>query len=158
MKLKNQCQKNFGLHTHSEHCAVWLWLTLASSKPPVDESSVLYQNPVRRKFGGRQKFRCRQKFCKTCRRKFSSSPKYWPQPGRVRRKGSGRPKGVFPRGCVFLCFKVAPIVCSALIHSTLLGASLKHKNTQHLYIFNRENPQNSEPQNVPRSGLGFIAC
>ena len=27
---------------------------------------------------------------------------------------------------------------------------MKHKNTQPLYIFNRENPQNSEPQNGPR--------
>ena len=35
--------------------------------------------------------------------------------------------------------------------------SLKHKNTQPVYIFNRENPQNSEPQNGPRRGLGFIA-
>ena len=35
--------------------------------------------------------------------------------------------------------------------------SLKHKNTQPLYIFNRENPQNSEPQNGPRRGLDFIA-
>jgi hypothetical protein len=26
-----------------------------------------------------------------------------------------------------------------------------------IYIFNRENPQNSEPQNGPRRGLGFIA-
>jgi hypothetical protein len=34
---------------------------------------------------------------------------------------------------------------------------LKHKNTQPLYIFNRENPKNSEPQNVPRSGLDYIA-
>jgi hypothetical protein len=34
---------------------------------------------------------------------------------------------------------------------------LKHKNTQPLYIFNRENPQNSEPQNGPRRGLDFIA-
>ena len=31
------------------------------------------------------------------------------------------------------------------------------KNTQPLYIFNRENPQNSEPQNGPRSGLDHIA-
>ena len=38
-----------------------------------------------------------------------------------------------------------------------IGASLKHKNTQLLYIFNRENPQNSEPQNGPRSGLDYIA-
>ena len=38
-----------------------------------------------------------------------------------------------------------------------IGASLKHKNTQHLYIFNRENPQNSERQNGPRRGLDFIA-
>jgi hypothetical protein len=30
---------------------------------------------------------------------------------------------------------------------------LKHKNTQPSYIFNRENPQNSEP----RRGLDFIA-
>ena len=36
-------------------------------------------------------------------------------------------------------------------------SSLKHKNTQPLYIFNRENPQNSEPQNGPRTGLDFIA-
>ena len=34
---------------------------------------------------------------------------------------------------------------------------MKHKNTQPLYIFNRENPQNSEPQNGPRRGLDFIA-
>ena len=34
---------------------------------------------------------------------------------------------------------------------------LKHKNTQPLYIFNKENPQNSEPQNGPRRGLDFIA-
>ena len=26
-----------------------------------------------------------------------------------------------------------------------------------LYIFNRENPQNSDPQNGPRRGLDFIA-
>ena len=38
-----------------------------------------------------------------------------------------------------------------------IGASLKHKNTQPLYISNRENPQNSEPQNGPRSGLDYIA-
>ena len=36
-------------------------------------------------------------------------------------------------------------------------SSLKHKNTQPLYIFNRENPQKSEPQNGPRRGLDFIA-
>ena len=35
--------------------------------------------------------------------------------------------------------------------------SLKHKNTQPSYFFNRENPQNSEPQFVPRRGLDFIA-
>ena len=34
---------------------------------------------------------------------------------------------------------------------------MKRKNTQPLYIFNRENPQNSEPQNGPRRGLDFIA-
>ena len=34
---------------------------------------------------------------------------------------------------------------------------MKHKNTQPLYIFNGENPQNSEPQNGPRSGLYYIA-
>ena len=34
---------------------------------------------------------------------------------------------------------------------------MKHKNTQPLYIFNRENPLNSEPQNGPRSGLDYIA-
>jgi hypothetical protein len=26
-----------------------------------------------------------------------------------------------------------------------------------IYMFNRENPQNSEPQNGPRSGLDYIA-
>ena len=36
-------------------------------------------------------------------------------------------------------------------------SSLKHKNTQPIYIFNRENPQNSEPRNGPRRGLDFIA-
>ena len=63
-----------------------------------------------------------------------------------------------------LCLKVAPIVCSALIHSTLLSSwlleqvwNIKIKNTQPLYIFNRENPQNSEPQNGLRRGLDFIA-
>ena len=35
--------------------------------------------------------------------------------------------------------------------------SLKHKNTQPSYIFNKENPQNSEPQNGPRRELDFIA-
>jgi hypothetical protein len=35
--------------------------------------------------------------------------------------------------------------------------SLKHKNTQPSYIFNRKNPQNSETQNGPRRGLDFIA-
>ena len=34
---------------------------------------------------------------------------------------------------------------------------MKHKNTQPLYIFNRENPKTSEPQNGPRSGLDYIA-
>ena len=63
---------------------------------------------------------------------------------------------------MFLCFKLAPIVCSALIHSTLLSSWLLEqvwniKNTQPLYIFNRENPQNSEPQNDPRSGFDYIA-
>ena len=38
-----------------------------------------------------------------------------------------------------------------------IGASLKHKNTQPLSIFYRENPQNSEPKNGPRSGLDYIA-
>ena len=37
------------------------------------------------------------------------------------------------------------------------NSSLKHKNTQPIYIFNRENPQNSEPQNGPSRGLDFIA-
>ena len=36
-------------------------------------------------------------------------------------------------------------------------SSLKHKNTQPIYIFNRENPQNSELQNGLRRGLDFIA-
>ena len=38
-----------------------------------------------------------------------------------------------------------------------IGASLKHKNRQPLSIFYRENPQNSEPKNGPRSGLDYIA-
>ena len=37
------------------------------------------------------------------------------------------------------------------------GASFKHKNTQPSYIFKRENPKNSEPQNGLRRGLDFIA-
>ena len=36
-------------------------------------------------------------------------------------------------------------------------SSLKHKNTQRSYIFNRKNPQNSEQQNGPWRGLDFIA-
>ena len=35
--------------------------------------------------------------------------------------------------------------------------SLTHKNTQAIYILNRENPHNSEPYNDPRRGLDFIA-
>ena len=35
--------------------------------------------------------------------------------------------------------------------------SLKHKITQPIYIFNRENSQNSESPNGPRRGLDFIA-
>ena len=31
------------------------------------------------------------------------------------------------------------------------------KDTQPIYIFNKENPQNSEPQNGPWMGLDFIA-
>ena len=31
-----------------------------------------------------------------------------------------------------------------------------YKNTQPIYIFNRENSQNSEPQNGPRRKLDFI--
>jgi hypothetical protein len=34
---------------------------------------------------------------------------------------------------------------------------MKTHNPQPLYIFNRENPQNSEPQNGPRRGLDLIA-
>ena len=36
-------------------------------------------------------------------------------------------------------------------------SSLKHKNTQPPYIFNRENLRNSELQNGLRRGLDFIA-
>ena len=36
-------------------------------------------------------------------------------------------------------------------------SSLKHQNTKPIYIFNRENPQNSEPQIGPRRGLDYIA-
>ena len=38
-----------------------------------------------------------------------------------------------------------------------IGATFKHKCTQPLYIFNRENPQNSETQNGLRRGLDYIA-
>ena len=34
---------------------------------------------------------------------------------------------------------------------------MKHKNIQPLYIFNRENLQNSKAQNGPRRGLDYIA-
>ena len=45
-----------------------------------------------------------------------------------------------------------------LINAELtIVVSLKHKNTQPIYIFNRENPQNSGPQNGLRRGLDFIA-
>jgi len=54
-------------------------------------------------------------------------------------------------GCMLLRFKLETIVRSALIHS------LKHKNTQPLCIYNKENPQNSEPQNGPMRGLDCIA-
>ena len=36
-------------------------------------------------------------------------------------------------------------------------SSLKHHSTQSIYIFNRENPQNSESPNGSRRGLDFIA-
>ena len=52
-------------------------LTLIGASLNSPESSVSYQNSVLRKFcSGRQKFSCRQKFCKACRQKFSSSRKY----------------------------------------------------------------------------------
>ena len=35
--------------------------------------------------------------------------------------------------------------------------NLKHKISQPIYIFNRENSQNSESPNGPRRGLDFIA-
>ena len=38
-----------------------------------------------------------------------------------------------------------------------IATSLSYKNTQSIYIFNRKNPQNSEPQNGLRRGLDFIA-
>ena len=65
------------------------------------------------------------------------------------------------RLCVFM-FQTCSnsLLCTDLQYSSqqlTIGASLKHKNTQHLYIFNRENPQDSEPQNGPRRGLDFIA-
>ena len=60
------------------------------------------------------------------------------------------------RVCVFWCFKLETIVLSISAELTIIS-SLKHKNTQPLYIFNRENPQNSEPQNGPWRGLDFIA-
>ena len=64
------------------------------------------------------------------------------------------------RFCVFM-FQTCSnsLLCTDSQYSSqqlTIGASLKHKNTQPLYIFNRENPQNSEPQNGPRSGLDYI--
>ena len=44
-----------------------------------------------------------------------------------------------------------------IIAELTIVSSLKHKNTQPIYIFNRENPQNSELQNGLRRGLDFIA-
>ena len=53
---------------------------------------------------------------------------------------------------------VIPKLCMYLINAELtIVSSLKHKNTQPIYIFKRENPQNSEPQNGPRRGLDYIA-
>ena len=46
---------------------------------------------------------------------------------------------------MFLCFKLETIV------------SYWEASCKSVYIFNRENPQNSEPQNGPRRGLDFIA-
>ena len=65
------------------------------------------------------------------------------------------------RLCVFM-FQTCSnsLLCTDSQYSSqqlTIGANLKHKNTQPLYIFNRENPQNSEPQNGPRSGLDYIA-
>ena len=41
-------------------------------------------------------------------------------------------------------------------HLTIV-CSLKNHRTQPIYIFNKENPQNSESPNGPRRGLDFIA-
>ena len=72
----------------------------------------------------------------------------------------------------FFCWKYKEVVCfmfqtwdnNQLLRRVLwinaeltIVWSLKHKNTQPSYIFNRENPQNFEPQNGPRRGLDFIA-
>ena len=57
-----------------------------------------------------------------------------------------------------MCFYVSNCTDSQYSSQYLtIVSSLKHKNTQPLYIFNRENPQNSEPQTGPRRGLDFIA-
>ena len=47
-------------------------------------------------------------------------------------------------------------VLSINVELTIVS-SLKHKSTQPIYVFSRENPQNSESQNGPRRGLYLIA-
>ena len=49
--------------------------------------------------------------------------------------------------------KLYVIVSSALIHSTLLSSWLLSQ----IWNIKTHNPKNSEPQNVPRRGLDFIA-
>ena len=63
------------------------------------------------------------------------------------------------RLCVFMfqTWDNSQLSTDSQYSSQTIVSSLKHKNTQPLYIFNWENPQNSEPQNGPRRGLDFIA-
>ena len=65
------------------------------------------------------------------------------------------------RLCVFMfqtCFN--SLLCTDSQYSSqklAIGASFKDKNTKPLYIFNWENPQNSESQKGPRRELDYIA-
>ena len=58
----------------------------------------------------------------------------------------------------FLCWKYKEVVFIYVSNLRQLSATEKSTVNQcrALYIFNRENPQNSEPQNCPRRVLDFI--
>ena len=62
-------------------------------------------------------------------------------------------------GWVLWCIKLQTMLRRVLWINAQLTIvwSLKHHSTQPTYIFNRENPQNSESPKGPRRGLDFIA-